>query len=466
MSSATTQLRANENSSLYTAVKNRSSATGGAGCVQLYRSEVNHCPSVKTRVEIASQSNAGYDRTIQIVLPNYAFLDSLYLRTQFSARGSGHAADDLVSLVWGAGAFVFTEARLVYQGHVLSRLSPEYIITRFLTESNDSRRDYFGRMIGADATVTSTAAASGGSGDAQTSGARLSSDPEARTIGLTQTFNCPLPFFFEEGASRSLDLSILQSPVHLEIDIGSQSRVHSVITTAGKGCSIDKMEAVCYMTELHPDEQRQFRSVSYQAGGTPLTQLGYNTTTHIETDVSNSGKTTIKLNMFSGLVEKLYVYARLKATNDSATVKDYYDLKPIKSLKLQSTGTDIVDFDLLSTEDKDLEWFNSNSINIPPLRQVNAGTTLTANNHSGKALENIYCLNFKQGFSQRCNADGSLSFGTLSIPQLEIELESSSDFSGLTASGNCDIVIIAEQLDLISYQTNSQGATSIRAIQE
>lgn len=464
MSSATTQLRANENSSLYTAVKNRSSATGGAGCVQLYRSEVNHCPAVKTRVEIASQSNAGYDRTIQIVLPNYAFLDKLYLRTQFSARGGSTANDDGVSLVWGAGAYVFTEARLVYQGHILARLSPEYIITRYLTESNDTRRDYFGRMIGADATITHLASAT----NLETSGAVLSQHPEARTIGLTQTFNCPLPFFFEEGSSRSLDLSILQSPIHLEIDVGSQSRVHSLITTAGSGCSIDKMEAVCYMTELHPDEVRMFRSVSYQAGGTPLTQLGFNTTTHIETGLSQSSTHTIKLNMFSGLVQKLYVYARDSSTSTSATVKDYYDLRPIKSIKLQSTGTDIVDLDNLTVEDKDLEWFNQNCDFIPPLRRVNAGSVLTANNHTGKALENVFCINFKSGFKSRANADGSLSFGTLSIPQLEVQFETSAtnEKSGLVADSNVDLVIIAEQLDLISYQTNSQGATSIRAIQE
>lgn len=469
MSSATTQLRANENSSLYTAIKNRSSASGGAGCQQIYRSEINHCPAVKTRVEIASQSNAGYDRTIQFQLPNYGFLDSLYLRTVFSARSGSPSTSDGVSLVWGAGAFVFTEVRLVYQGHTIARMSPEYIISRYMTESESVRRAYFGRMVGADGQITGTASGT----SLVASGARLSKDPEARTIGLTQTFNCPLPFFFEESLSRSLDLGILQSPLHLEVDVGSQERAHSLITTAGTGCSISSMSIVNYLTELHPDEQKQFRAISYQPAGTPLTQLAYNTTTHIESTVSTGAKKTIKLNMFSGLVERLYIYARDNDVATSATVKDYFNLLPIKSIKLQSTGTDIVDFSNLSGQDKDLEWFNSKSVFIPPLSVVNTATAGTAlqtgidgSNHSGKHLENIYCLNFKQGWNARTSADGSLSFGTLSIPQLEIEFETSSDFSGTTASGNVDIVIVAEQLDLVSYQTNSAGATSIRAIQE
>ena len=72
----------------------------------------------------------------------------------------------------------------------------------------------------------------------------------------------------------------------------------------------------------------------------------------------------------------------------------------------------------------------------------------------------IHTINFKSDWDQRTSATGSVSFGTLHNPTLTVEF----DTTGL--SGNYDVIVIAELNNLILYQTNGAGATSIRRFTE
>ena len=72
----------------------------------------------------------------------------------------------------------------------------------------------------------------------------------------------------------------------------------------------------------------------------------------------------------------------------------------------------------------------------------------------------VHTINFKSDWDQRTSATGSVSFGTLHNPTLTVEF----DTTGL--SGNYDVIVIAELNNLILYQTNGAGATSIRRFTE
>ena len=64
------------------------------------------------------------------------------------------------------------------------------------------------------------------------------------------------------------------------------------------------------MAELPAPELKMFRDVSYCPGGQPLSQLGYDilTSTHM-VSLATATEHKIKLNDFSGLVQRLYVQA-------------------------------------------------------------------------------------------------------------------------------------------------------------
>lgn len=458
MSSASVMLRANENSSLYNSLKSRDSAIGGRGNPFLYSSEQNFAPCVKSKVEIGTQNTAGYDRVVKIELGNYGMLNKLYLKTKYSARSGTAGGSDGVALRRFAGV-PFNEARLVYQGTTISRISYEYVVARLLTETDDRRLGLLNEMIQGDHVIHT--------GSAFTHAAtKWSTDPEQRTIagsGVvdgTQTFYCPLEFWFQESLSRNIDLGVLASPLTLELDMKSQAGNHGVITTAGTGCTIAEMSAICFLWEQHADEERAFRSVSYKPSGAPLTQIGFSTTHHEEGNVAYGSSGSIKLNDFSGQIQRLYVFAVLKSAVDSASVGQDWSLVPFESLTLKSTGTDIYKMDKLGTQkERMLEWFNTNNPNVAKM-----GTSLAT---SDVRADLIYCINFKEGWNNRGSADGSLAGGTLSIPTLHYEFAvQHGDESGVYAGANVNIHIVSENINLISYITNANGSTHLRSLTE
>ena len=71
----------------------------------------------------------------------------------------------------------------------------------------------------------------------------------------------------------------------------------------------------------------------------------------------------------------------------------------------------------------------------------------------------VHTINFKSDWDQRTSATGSVSFGTLHNPTLDVTFAAAE-------SGNIDVIVIAELNNLILYQTNGAGATSIRRFTE
>lgn len=465
MSSAEIQLRANENSALFNSIKARSSAVGGRGCDFLYNKEQNSCAFAKQKVEVSPHNNPNYSVNVKYQLPNFGFLNKMYLKTEFGSATNTASTTNLVGLIKHAG-IPFKSARLIYQGSEIARISDRYIFARLYSETSGSRVDYLDKMIGGDYDQTHLASGSNGS----TSADRDSAHAEERTKGGSapndgkQYFYCPLPFFFEETLSRNIDLGALASELYLEVEMRSQAELHSVITTAGKGCPIADQSLICFLNVLHADEERSFRAVSYRPAGTPLTQIGLNTTTHQESNLTYNSTHSIKLNMFSGQVQRLYVFATLYADENSATARKRTIPIALKTIKLKSTGSDIYKMEALSTDnEKYMEWYNTNNPNLPPLEQGVGSRPKTT------PVENIYCINFKHGWNNRGSADGSLAFNGLSIPELEVAVETSAgaDMSGNSAvSGNFNLHIVSEQLALISYITNANGSTHLRTLTE
>jgi len=483
MSSSATQFRANENGALYNSLKNRDSALGGAGNRFLYSAERNDAPHCITKLKIGAQNSVGYDRVVRFELANYGMLHKLYLKVQY---GPGtHTASTTVGVALTRYPLPFTECKITYQGQTIARISDDYIISWLNHSADGTRKEMLDEML-CNVPLTHVAGSSNliAAGSNQANADRNSTHAEARTIAGgsasagnlgNQYLYIPLDFWFSDSLSRSLDLSVLSSPCFLEVSTRSQSECHALITTAGTGCPLVNMEAICYMRELHADERRAFNQVSYIPGGTPLTQIGWSTTTFIKSNVAYNVADSIKLNSFSGQVKKLYVWARDHASAGvhSATIgTNRWDLMPFKKIILKSAGTEIYKMEHLSTEDeKLLELYNSHGQYLPQLIKNDgvARPVATANAGGGQvAWENVYCINFGEGVN-RSDASGSLNFSALSIPELEYELETvaGADKSNKVAdSGNVDIVIVSENLNLISYITSGNGATHIRSLTE
>ena len=76
--------RANNSSNLYANIKARGSNSGPAGCGYIYASEVNQCPCWRHKVKVTPQNSPGYDRTVRFELPNYGFLEHVFLESHFA----------------------------------------------------------------------------------------------------------------------------------------------------------------------------------------------------------------------------------------------------------------------------------------------------------------------------------------------------------------------------------------------
>jgi len=140
---------------------------------------------------------------------------------------------------------------------------------------------------------------------------------------------------------------------------------------------------------------------------------------------------------------------------------------------LKSSGTEIYKMEHLRDHDeKYLEWFNQNTPFVPAKGALSGASREDRADNTGSIFwENLYCINFKEGWGNRGSADGSLNFGALSIPELEYTLSTAGtaatlDKSGLHNAGNVNICIASEQLNLVSYITNANGSTHIRSLTE
>ena len=375
-------------------------------------------------------------------------------------------------------AFIFSEVRLVFRGQEVARLTSDYIVMRHLQDLSEERLDNFLDMIGGFPV-----------GDPNTGGGGASNRKGRYKLAEgTQRFYCPLSFWFTETRSRALDLSILHSPITIEVDVRPYSGISDVNSDAGAAdTALQELNLQCHVAELPAPELKMFRDVSYKPGGEPLSQLSYDVLTSVHTvDVSTTKTHSIKLNDFSGLVQRLYVMAVATADRDANQYLRANDA--ITTLKLTSVDTDIYErenMQYFSVEGQDRTTegtavaLGDQAATIithqtgerlmdhylRPSRNLEKNfVCFDAQSDAGKVGAQvcpsaIHSINFKSDWDQRTSATGSVSFGTLHNPTLDVTFAAAE-------TGNIDVIVIAELNNLILYQTNGAGATSIRRFTE
>ena len=230
-----------------------------------------------------------------------------------------------------------------------------------------------------------------------------------------------------------------------------------------------------------------FRDVSYKPGGEPLSQLGYDILTSTHTvDISTTKTHSIKLNDFSGLVQRLYVFAVTTAdrdanqylrANDAITTllfksvdtelyeREHMDYMSINGVDRSTQGTQVALSAQAATNVTHQTGERTMDKYLRPSRNLEANfLSFDPQSDAGKvgaqvAPSAIHVINFKSDWDQRTSATGSVSFGTIHNPTLDITFKDAE-------TGNVDVIIIAELNNMVLYKTNGAGATSIQRITE
>lgn len=526
MASASTDIfRANSNSSFYSSLQSRHPA--GSNCPALYRSEVVQCPTARTRVEVQSANNPGFDRIVQIPLANFGMLNKLALKVKFNKGDIGSATTTKgAGLTENVGAFCWKSCKLIIEGHTLATLFPEYVVAKFYKESHDEKRKCFRKLVGGWKNEAT------GSWCDETALQKDSPYPTAR-YESDQTYYCPLPFWCDtdESISRALDLSVLPQ-IYLEVHMQTSDDCHGV--DSGNNTTkitINTIEAVQHLMELEPDELKSFRAVTYSPAKS-LSMIGTDIVMHQSGGHAHTGDEntiSLNLNMFSGQVSKLWIYVEDDSNSSAAltsAVRNKFNPVAISSIKLTATGSIIYELSSLSDNQKEYEdWINGtysccgsgsgntqiaghstggnwDSVYMPgdvfqatgdqanynpsDNSAANIGTAIeeavddakkcfakpTATSFSSVNPANIYCINFKQiGSDQRrTSATGSLAFQQLSVPNLEVKVSgvAKSDPGGnvLVKGGSVKtrLTVIAENIVLYNTSTSNAGRTTMRKI--
>ena len=509
--------RSNSVSPFYQALKSRNSKS----MPELYSAEVNTEASAQSVVEVESSSSAGYSRTVRIELPRYGLLNRLYLHTRYSAAGGTVDTTNYAVHVPFLGAMAIREARLMYNGATLQKTDGFSIVSDLWKNSDDKERKHLQELLGAFDAANGTVANATASkyGDIIPMRSLVGSGAHD---GITD-FYCPLDFYFsaKHSPNRALDLSVLASPVTLEIDFEAQSNCWSEVGTTSTLPTISNVSAMCYLTELEMEVEKSYRALSYQAGGSPLTQIAFNQERVIVatnlTHTSNDTVVDIKLNQFTGNVFKLCVFAVL--TDNFGSRKQRIKPGAIKEIQIKATGTNIVNQDNLSNKEAILESYHSGGEFLPLAQDL--GTVVTGSNKitfanggnktaggdvaaidniggsssgftasslamanaiAGMAKgtdwdynidcnpQNFYEITFKKPYDMsKVSASGSCAFGALSVPSLRVTVAGSTNNGQFGSKPNvlggaCDIHCIAYSTSLMSYNTNSSGSTNIRMI--
>lgn len=456
--------RSNATAPFFNAIKSRNSKS----LPELYSSEVNSEPMAQSRVEVESSSSAGYNRTMRISLPRYGLLNRLYLHTKFGAASYSESTANGVQFVPFIGALAYREMRLMYNGSVLAKLNPETIVADLWKHGTEREKKHLQELLGAFKTVTgATVATTSGVGKFSGTNA-LRQIVNASSDGKND-FYCPLDFFFsaKHSPNRALDLSVLANEVILEVDVESQSNCWKGTGTVASLPTLDNVSAVCYLTEFDVETEKQYRSLQYQAGGSPLTQLAFDTThVVVASNFSHSTSDTpidIKLNQFSGQVYKLVVYAVLN--DDFSTHIHRIQPGSIKEIQLKATGSNIYNADELSDKEDLVESYHNGGDFLPFNEDDDNYSVMSACNPL-----NFYEINFKHPYDfSKVSASGSVAMGQLSVPTLRVVIPGASKDCGFgnlqtPLANNVDIHVIAYHTTLISYNTNTSGSTHIRQI--
>lgn len=462
--------RSNDTSPFFQALQSRNSKS----LPELYSAEVNTESAAQSVVEVESSSAAGMSRTVRIELPRYGLLNRLYLHTRFAAAvGTASAANYISQIPW-LGAMIIKEARLSYNGATLQKTDGFQIVADIMKNGTAHELRHLQELLGGyDANSGSLGAhAASKFGNATGTGVGTSARSIAGGSGANdgkQDFYCPLDFYFsaKHSPNRALDLSVLSSPVILEIDIEASSNVFKGQGTGVAAPLITNVSAMCYMTELDLEVEKNYRALSYQAGGSPLTQIGFNTERVVvasSISVANPDKVVdVQLNQFTGNIYKLIVYA-VKSDNFGSNLTR---IRPgiIQEIQLKATGTNIVNQDNLQNKEAILESYHTGG-NFYPL----AGNTPYVNINMSPG--NFYELNFKKPYDMsKVSNSGSVALGQLSVPTLRVVLQGHTNTgqfgsapTPLGSTYDADIHVIAYSTSLMSYNTNASGSTSIRMI--
>ena len=451
--------RSNETAPFLQALKSRNSKS----LPQLYSSEINTEPMAQSRVEVESSSSAGYNRTSRISLPRYGILNRLYLHSRFGAASFTASGTNAVQNVPFIGAFFAKEYRLMYNGQTLAKLNPETIVSDMWKHDSDREKQMLQELLGAfDRTASSFSSSADKHNVANERRSIVGSAPHTGV----HDYYLPLDFWFsaKHSPNRGLDLSVLANEVLLEVDVESQSNVWKTDGTVASAPTLSNVSAVCYLTELDMETEKQFRSLQYQAGGSPLTQIGFDTShVIVGTNISHSSSDTvvdIKLNQFTGQVYKLMIYGVL--TDNFSTNR--HRIRPIalKEIQVKATGSNIVNQDQLTDKEDILEAYHSGGNYYAVTDQTNRYFNKIDCNPT-----HFYELTFKHPYDMsKVSASGSVAFGQLSVPSLRLVISKDHVFGAQSnkVAANVDIHVIAYQTALYSYNTNTSGSTNIRQI--
>jgi len=504
--------RSNDTSPFYQALKSRNSKS----LPELYSAEVNSEPAAQSVVEVESSSNPGYGRTLRIELPRYGLLNRLYLHSRFSASSGTFSAANYAQQIPFIGAMCIKEARLMYNGQLLQKTDGFTIVEDLWKNSSEREKKHLQELIGAfDASSTTL---SGTAANKYSEEIALRTKAGSGAHDGIQDFYCPLDFYFSAKYSpnRALDLSVLASPVILEVDMETKLNIFKAKTSSGvldaNLPSIANISAMCYLTELHPEVEKSYRALSYAAGGSPLTQLAFNSErVVVSTNLTHGTSDTVvdvKLNQFSGSVYKLVVYAVL--TDNFPT--NVHRIRPgaLKEIQIKATGTNIVNQDNLHEKEALLESYH-NGGDFKAVGESIDGVTAAAFTDTTQAVtgvsgstgtatitddlqsliatasvnaakgsqwdynitcnpQNFYEISFKKPYDMsKVSASGSCAFGQLSVPSLRVSVAGSSGNGQFGKGANVlgapvDIHVIAYSSSLMSYNTNSSGSTNVRMI--
>lgn len=446
--------RSNETAPFFQAIKSRNSKS----LPELYSAEINTEAQAQSRVEVESSSAGGYNRTMRISLPRYGVLNKLYIKTEFSKATHSASSSNAVQAVPFIGALAFREVRLMYNGSVIQKASPYQIISDLWKHGSDNERRKLIDLLGA----LDQESASFGTGNVANS-----VKPSERTTA-GQTFFCPLDFFFSSRLSpnRGLDLSVLANECILECDIETQTNIWKKDGTVAALPDLERLSAMCYLTEFDMEVEKQYRSLQYQAGGAPLTQIAYNTEhVIVATNTAHASKDTIvdvKLNQFTGQVYKLVVFAVL--TDNFATNRHRVRPMALGEIQLKATGTNIFNYNALLSKEDILESYHSGGNHEAISDTASYATAITCR------ASNFYELNLKHPYDMsKVSASGSVAIGQLSVPSLRVVVPIAGHQMGaqsnVISSGAFDLHVIAYSTTLVSYNTNTSGSTNLRMIQ-
>ena len=376
--------RSNETSPFFQALASRNSKS----LPELYSAEINTESAAQSVVEVESSSNPGFSRTIRIELPRYGLLNKLYLHTTFSANGGTIAEAKYTQQIPFLGAMCIKEARVVYNGATIQKTDGFSIVAEMWKNYSDKEKKHLQELLGAFDAPQGTQLAA----DIVVS---KTSDNTSRRARAVQDMYCPLDLYFSSRHSpnRALDLSVLSSPVILEIDIESESNLFHVQSTLSdyKAPTLTNVSAMCYLTELDSEVEKNYRALSYAAGGSPLTQIAFNTERiQVASGITMGGTgdgakvVDVKLNQFTGNIFKLLVFA---VTADDFATNDYrFRPLAIDEIQLKATGTNIVNQDNLMNKESILESYHCGG-NYRPIgvekgvAVINSTTGIKMTNH-------------------------------------------------------------------------------------